>query len=109
MVKDYECTELRFHVILLIAIGAWFYTQKNSQKNTVSELDFARNVAKRLDEHRELVQSIEKLANDPLYINALNSAESLVQLFLVVGELVINKFIFDNKLDGERFDDVKDS
>lgn len=48
-----------------------------------------------------------KSADDPLYINALNSAESLVQSFLVVGELVINKYIFDNKLDGERFDDAR--
>lgn len=51
---------------LIVAIVAWLYTRKRSaacKMIDVNDLDFARNVAKRLDEHRELVQSIEQNTN----------------------------------------------
>lgn len=52
-----------FITVLILAIAAWFYNRKQSSVGKmidVSDLDFARNVAKRLDEHRELVESIEQ-------------------------------------------------
>ncbi|RYY74553.1 MAG: hypothetical protein EOO52_13390 [Gammaproteobacteria bacterium] len=62
-----------FIVVVIFALLAWSYSRHTSRRIkagvgqqsffAVGELDYARNIAKRLDEHRELVESIESSTN----------------------------------------------
>lgn len=100
-----------FIVIFLIAIAAWFYMQKKQEKKIpVSELDFARNVAKRLDEHRELVQSIEQntslLKTHRWHIGHLATQDDYLMwlFFLRYGEWPISGKFIDGNNCGFRVD-----
>ncbi len=59
---------LIFIVVLLLALLVWAYSRhvaiakkvgQDAKTFDVKELDFAKSIAKRLDEHRELIESIE--------------------------------------------------
>lgn len=54
-----------------------------------------------------IISCSDKSADNPLYIAAIDGAKSLHQSFLIVGELVINKHIYDNKLSGVSLDDAR--
>lgn len=68
-----------FIFVVFLTLLAWGYCRRgaNAKKDgsrqktfDVKELDYARNIAKRLDEHRELVESIEastSLLNDKFW------------------------------------------
>lgn len=57
--------------------------------------------------YARLCTARQGIADDVTYHTAMDSAKSLYQSFLFVGEMVINKHLFENQITGEPFSLVR--